>query len=69
MTTTKTTTANATAALWAAHGGFRDIFDLAGAAINALENGSVESAKAILITLVYRADLEGDAADLAYMFV
>jgi len=62
MTMTKSS-----AGLWAAQGGFRDIFDLASAAISAIERGDNESAHTILVTLAYRADAEGDAADMAFM--
>lgn len=66
MTTTDTRTiADSADALWAAHGGFRDIFDLAGAAISALENGNLESTRDILIALAYRADQGCDAAEFA----
>jgi hypothetical protein len=59
--------ANPSTALQAANGGFRDLFDLAHAAINALENGSVVAAQSILLAMAHRADQEGNAADLAEM--
>lgn len=61
------TMTESSAGLWAAQGGFRDIFDLASAAISAIERGDNESAHTILVTLAYRADAEGDAADTAFM--